>query len=152
MKKNPYNKLLTALAISWIVMYAVMFLNVDQADHIYLSATRLYMSLLMTAPMALVMLTVMGHMYENKRANATITVVAVVTFFASLILLRTQFHIGDAQYMKAMIPHHSSAILTSEHAALQDPEVKKLAEHIAESQKEEIAQMKKILERLEKSD
>ncbi|MBL0744168.1 DUF305 domain-containing protein [Chryseolinea lacunae] len=148
MKKNQYGKLIMSVGISGVTMYGVMFLNVVQGNHIYLSATRLYMSLLMTAPMALIMLVVMRHMYEDKRVNAFIAATAISVFFTSLFFLRTQVGVGDKHYMKAMIPHHSSAILTSEQANLRDPEVRQLADHIATSQKQEIAQMKKILTRL----
>ncbi|SDD19831.1 DUF305 domain-containing protein [Williamwhitmania taraxaci] len=79
-----------------------------------------------------------------------IAVISISVFVLSLILLRTQTPIGDKQYMKAMIPHHSSAILTSKHADIKDPEVKELSEKIIESQEEEIAQMKAILDRMDK--
>lgn len=52
--------------------------------------------------------------------------------------------------MKAMIPHHSIAILTSTNAAIKDPEVKELADDIIQTQKEEIEKMKEMIERLEK--
>ena len=150
MKNNNYKKFLIMLTISFFIMYTVMFLNVDQLDHVYLSMTRLYMSLLMVSPMALVMLAVMKKMYENKKRNISIIVSSIVVFILSLTFLRMQTPIEDKQYMKAMIPHHYSAILTSQEATIKDPEVKKLAEQIIKTQKEEIVQMKKILDRMEK--
>ena len=93
----------------------------------------------------------MGKMYPHKRLNGVIIIVSIVVFLGALAGLRNQMPIGDRQYMKAMIPHHSSAILTSTHANIQDPEVKKLAEQIIKAQKEEIAQMENMLERLEKN-
>lgn len=138
------------LFLSLCIMYLVMFLNVDSAQHIYLSTTRLYMSLLMVAPMALLMLIMMPMMYPDKKINIIIYTASVTVFVLSLLLLRTQTPIGDRQYMKAMIPHHSSAVLTSKHANLQDPEVKELAEKIIRSQEEEIAQMKAILDRMDR--
>lgn len=140
---------MTMLAISFIVMYGVMFLNVADSSHIYLSLTRTYMTLLMVAPMAIVMLLLMGNMYPNKKVNGIIIVTALVIFSLSLAGLRTQTGVSDEQYMKAMIPHHSSAILTSEQANLKDPELKKLADGIIEAQKKEIAQMKAIIKRLQ---
>lgn len=98
--------------------------------------------------MALVMLFVMISMYENKKLNRIIIASSVAIFIIALTFLRTQTPISDVQYMKAMIPHHSSAILTSQEANLQDPEVKKLAREIIKAQEEEIAQMKEILDRL----
>lgn len=133
---------------SFIVMYGVMFLNVDEASHIYLSTTRTYMALLMVLPMAVLMIVMMGSMYPNKALNGAIILVSIVLFGIILAGLRTQTPIGDKQYMKAMIPHHSSAIMTSRNANITDPEVKKLSEQIIRSQEEEIATMKKILERM----
>ncbi|RKD15299.1 DUF305 domain-containing protein [Pelobium manganitolerans] len=147
---NPYPKFLLMLAISFILMYGIMFLNVDETDHIYLSVTRTYMSILMVSAMALVMLPMMGKMYPNKRLNRMILVSAVVVFIAVLTFLRQQTFVGDVQYMKGMIPHHSSAIMTSKNADIKDPEVKKLSEQIIKSQEEEIAQMKAKLKEMEK--
>ena len=144
-----YKKFAFMLFISCIIMYVVMFLNVYSVDHLFISALRFYMTLLMVAPMAIVMMLMMGKMYKNKNWNTAIILSAVIVFIVSLIFLRKQTFIGDIQYMKAMIPHHSSAILTSEYAGIQDPEVKKLSEQIIETQKKEIAQMKEMIKRLE---
>ena len=109
------------------------------------------MTLLMVAPMALLMLFLMGtKMYPNKKLNAIIGVFSTIVFFIALIAVRTQTPIADVQYMKAMIPHHSSAILTSENANIQDAEVRKLADDIIKAQKKEIAEMKALIKKLEK--
>lgn len=150
MHKGNYGKLAMSLGISFVIMYLVMFLNIDSTDHFYISLTRAYMALLMVAPMALLMLLLMGKMYPDKKTNAAISISATVVFILALVLLRQQVPIGDRQYMKAMIPHHSSAILTSENADIQDPEVQQLAKQIIETQEREIAQMKNILERMER--
>lgn len=150
MTTNSYKKLGFILSISACVMYAVMFLNVDSWGHIYLSFTRTYMSLLMVTPMAVLMLVMMPKMYVNKKKNTTIILSSVAIFIGSLVGLRTQTFISDRQYMLAMIPHHSSAILTSKHAGIKDPQVKALAESIIASQEREIAEMKALLERIGK--
>lgn len=147
--ESNYTKLAVMIVISFIIMYAVMFFNVAELNHIYLSTTRLYMALIMVSPMALLMLMMMGQMYPDKKRNFLIAFSGVVIFVLAFILLRVQIPIQDVQYMKAMIPHHSSAILTSENADISDPEVKKLARKIIKTQEEEIAKMKKMLERLE---
>ena len=138
------------LVVSFIIMYGVMFLNVDDASHIYLSNTRLYMSLLMVSPMALLMLMMMGKMYPNRKLNFAISAGSICIFIVALYLLRTQTCISDQQYMQAMIPHHSSAIMTSKHANIKDPELKKLSESIIASQQKEIEEMKGMLERMDK--
>ena len=143
-----YKSLGFTLVISFCIMYTVMFLNVDSMEHIYLSLTRAYMSLLMVSPMSVLMILSMGKMYPDKKQNALIIGISVFVFAVSLFALRTQLFITDQQYMRVMIPHHSSAIMTSKNAALKDPEDKKLSEQIIKSQEEEIAQMKQMLERL----
>ncbi len=149
MKSGSYIKFGLMMLSSFVVMYAVMFTNVDQLDHIMLSYTRTYMTLLMIAPMAVFMLLFMWPMYKNKRVNYSILTLAVLTFGICYYLLRNQVPIKDIAYMKAMIPHHSSAIMVSQQATLEDPETQKLAKEIIEAQKREIAQMKKIMYRLE---
>jgi hypothetical protein len=144
-----YVRFFTMLTVSFIIMYSVMYLNVDSFDHVYLSNTRFYMTLLMVCPMAIVMLLVMRNMYENKIANISIIITNIILFIIALFFLRNQVFIEDVQYMKAMIPHHSSAILTSQEAVILDPEVKKLAEEIIRTQEEEIALMKELLGKMD---
>lgn len=149
MEQNNYRTFTIMLIISFIIMYSIMFFNVSALDHIYLSLTRLYMALLMVSSMALLMFALMKHMYKDKKKNTLIIGSSIGVLVLSFILLRTQTPIGDVQYMKAMIPHHSSAILTSEKANIQDPEVRKLADDIIKAQKKEIAEMDAAIKRLE---
>lgn len=148
MNKN-YKKLLLSLAASFLIMYLVMFLNVVDFGHIYFSLTRLYMALLMVSAMALLMVFFMRAMYTNKKFNLIIVISSVLVFALALLFLRKQMFISDSQYLKAMIPHHSSAILTSQKANLKDVEVKALSEDIIEAQEREIEQMQQMLEKLD---
>ena len=145
-----YRKFAIMMLISFIIMYIVMFLNIDRISHYHTSITRIYMALLMVSPMAVYMMLMMGKMYPNKKINTSIILTAIVVFIVTLIALRTQTPISDVQYMKAMIPHHSSAILVSKEANLKDPEVRKLAEQIIQSQEKEIAEMNALLQKLNK--
>lgn len=145
-----YKKFGVMMLISFLIMYIVMFLNIDKLTHYHTSTTRVYMAALMVAPMAIVMIGMMGKMYTNKKLNMAIMIGAVCLFILVLTGLRTQTPIGDVQYMKAMIPHHSSAIMVSKHADIKDPEVRELADSIIASQEREIARMEAILERMGK--
>ena len=151
-KGGNYMKFGLMMIVSFVIMYAVMFLNADQFDHVMLSNTRTYMTILMVAPMVISMMLFMWGMYENKKLNYAILTVSAVVFIATLTMLRNQTLIKDVQYMKAMIPHHSSAIMVSQEATFEDPEVEQLAKEIIEAQKREIAQMKQIIYRLENGD
>lgn len=150
MKGMSYKKFMVMMLISFLVMYLVMFLNMDKLSHYHTSMTRIYMALLMVTPMAVVMMVLMGKMYPDKKTNAIIIFSSSVLFVVILAALRSQTPISDVQYMKAMIPHHSSAIMVSKHANITDPEVKKLSEQIIQSQEKEIAEMEAMINRLEK--
>jgi uncharacterized protein (DUF305 family) len=138
------------MAISFIIMYGVMFLNIDNISHYHTSTTRIYMALLMVAPMAVVMMSMMGKMYPNKKVNTAVIAGGIIVFGLTLAALRSQTPIGDVAYMKAMIPHHSSAIMVSKHANLKDPQVVELSKQIIKSQEKEISEMEEYIDRLEK--
>lgn len=129
-----------------VLMYVLMFAGIDSIDHFYNSQGMIYMALLMGSSMAALMLGFMLHMYKDRRLNAIIAVASGLVFAGSFFLLRSQATIGDAAYLKMMIPHHSMALLSSERAQIADPRVRKLADQIIETQKREIAEMKSILE------
>ncbi|WP_330441456.1 DUF305 domain-containing protein [Flavobacterium sp. C4GT6] len=149
-KKNHYLTFVLMLAASFIAMYITMYFNTYAWDHIYFSLTRLYMTCMGISFMALIMWFFMRGMYPSKKKNLAIVLGSVALFFTALALVRAQRPVvGDVLYMKAMIPHHSIAILTSERADIKDPEVRKLADGIIEAQKKEIAEMKKYIKRLE---
>lgn len=151
-KKNPYLKFALIMAVSFIIMYLIMFLNVAEFSHVFNSITRFYMTTLMIASMSISMLLFMWDMYPNRKINIRIIAFSAVCFFGTLYLLRTQTPIGDIQYMKAMIPHHSSAIMTSSNVEFKDAEVKKLAEEIIIAQEKEIKQMNEMINRLERKE
>lgn len=150
MKGMTYEKFSVMMAISFLIMYIVMFLNIDKLSHYHTSISRVYMALLMVASMGVVMMAMMGNMYPNRKTNTAIIIGSIFVFAVILTAFRTQTPVGDVQYMKAMISHHSSAILVSENANIVDPEVKKLAQLIIEAQKDEIAEMEAILDRMKK--
>lgn len=148
--KNNYTKFVLMLAGSFIAMYITMYLNTYSIDHVYFSLTRLYMTCLGIAAMALIMFFTMRKMYKNRKKNIAIVLGSIILFVSALGLVRTQKPIiGDVLWMKAMIPHHSIAILTSERADIKDPEVKQLAEDIIDAQRKEIEQMKLMIVRLQ---
>ena len=146
--ESNYKDFFTMIGASSLLMYAAMYLNTYAFDHIFFSEMRLYMNLLMTAIMAVVMLWFMRHMYTNKRTNQYIIGGSIALFAMALFLVRSQVLVDDIDYMEAMIPHHSIAILTSERAQIEDPRVRELADEIIAAQKREIDEMKKLIEEL----
>ncbi|MBJ6146045.1 DUF305 domain-containing protein [Hymenobacter sp. BT559] len=148
--KKPYSRFFLMLAVSLVAMYAVMYLNVYEWDHVYFSLTRVYMALLMLVPMTLIMIGFMWSMYPDKQRNALIMGGSLVAFVVVLTMVRSQTFVGDTLWMKAMIPHHSIAIMVSKRATIKDPEVRQLADSIISAQEREIGQMKRMLARLER--
>lgn len=134
---------------STVLMYAVKYLNTYRFDHVFWSETRAYMSLMMGAVMAVVMLSFMLHMHRRVRVNLAIYGGSVALFALGLWLVRSQATVEDVSYMRAMIPHHSIAILTSERARISDDRVRTLADEIIKTQREEIAEMKRLIRDLE---
>lgn len=130
---------------STIVMFILMYLNTYAWEHVFFSETRLYMAILMGATMAVVMLSFMLGMYADKRLNAAILIGAVVVFAGSLWLVRSQVTVSGTSYMRAMIPHHSIAVMTSERAGIEDARVRQLADEIIAAQRKEIAQMRYLI-------
>jgi uncharacterized protein (DUF305 family) len=132
-------------------MFGLMYLNTYAFDHVWFSQTRAWMAVVMGAAMAVVMLAFMLKMYESRAANAAIVAGSIAAFAGALWLVRSQETVDDASYMKAMIPHHSIAIMTSERAHIRDPRVRKLADGIIEAQVREIAEMKSLIADLERN-
>ena len=146
---GSYGRFAAMIATSTAVMLGLMYLNTYALDHVFWSQTRFWMALVMGATMAIVMLAFMLHMYRNRMANAAIFIGAALVFAGSLYMVRSQATVSDVSWMKAMIPHHSIAILTSERATLRDPRVRELAGEIIEAQRREIDEMKALIEDLE---
>lgn len=131
---------------STLVMFIMMYFNTYQLDHVYFSETRAYMALYMGAVMAIIMLAFMSNMYKKTKINLLVYGISVVMFAVGLWGVRSQATVDQVDWMQAMIPHHSIAILTSSRADIEDPRVRQLADDIIEAQKREIGEMQALLE------
>lgn len=149
MNQNHYPKLLIMSVLSLISMYILMYSMVNVFDNVYNNLNKFYMAVLMTAPMVVFEVLLMKAMYQNKTLNTVIIVGSVAALAIFFLFIRQQTAIYDKQFLRAMIPHHSSAILMCEQAKLTDAEIRDLCESIIESQQQEIDQMKEIIQRLD---
>ncbi len=140
-----YSRFLAMIVTSTVVMFGLMYLNTYALGHVQFSETRTYMALYMGAVMAVIMLLFMWGMYRTKALNYAIIGSSMVVFAVSVFLVRSQTTVQDVSWMRAMIPHHSIAILTSERAEISDPRVQKLAQDIIEAQRLEIAEMNALI-------
>lgn len=144
-----YWRFAAMIATSTLVMFGLMYIHTYVWDHAYFSETRAWMALLMGAGMAIIMLGFMLNMYKSRPVNAAIFIGAVLAFALTAWLVRSQVTVSGLDYMQAMVPHHSIAILTSTRARIEDPRVRKIADEIIESQRKEIAEMKYLIRALQ---
>lgn len=147
-KLSPYKALAATVGIHFFIMFALTYVGVFRFDHIYLNLNRFYMAVIMVAPMIILMLFFMAQMYENKRLNILLYILSGLVFVGTFLAIRQQTFVGNEQFLRSMIPHHSIAIKTCEKAQIDDPEIAKLCVQIVEAQREEINQMENILNRL----
>lgn len=147
---NPYLKLLMMLVLSFIAMYILMYAMVNSLENVYPNINQFYMAALMTMPMIIIELILMGKMYMNKRLNALLLSLSLVGLIGFFLLIQYQTSVSDKQFLKGMIPHHAAAILMSEQSKSKDPEIKKPHQEIISSQREEIRVMKAKLKILQK--
>lgn len=147
---HPYRKFLLMILAASLLMFGLMYLNTYQLSHVWFSQTRMFMTFIMAGSMALVMLFFMRHMYKDRRANLAIVVGSIALMGLGIWLVRSQTTIGDVAWMKAMIPHHSIAILTSERANISDARVRKLADGIIEAQRREISEMEFLIDDIQR--
>ncbi len=141
-----YGRFMAMIATSTVAMFLLTYANTYAAGHVEFSETRAYMALFMGGAMAIIMLLFMLSMYTNKAANAAIIIGAIALMAASLLLVRSQNTVEDESWMKAMIPHHSIAILTSENAEIEDVRVRELADAIITAQRKEIKEMQWLID------
>lgn len=142
---GTYARFISMIITSTVIMFGLMYLNTYSSDHLFWSETRSYMAFIMGATMAVVMLLFMWGMYKSLWLNLTILIVSVAVFAMALYLVRSQTTVSDMSYMRAMIPHHSIAIMTSERANIEDIRVRELANGIIKAQRKEIEEMKWLL-------
>jgi hypothetical protein len=147
--KMGYGRFAAMVATSTVVMFILMYQATYLLAHVEYSQSRMWMAIVMGAVMGIIMLGFMWSMYKSMKTNLAVLAACVVVFGVSLWLVRSQETVGDIAYMKAMIPHHSMAILTSERAQIKEPEVRLLADRIIDSQVREIREMKRLIAELE---
>ncbi len=146
-----YGRFGAMIATSGVAMFVLMYLNTYELSHVSWSETRFYMTFVMVAVMAVIMLGFMLSMYSDRRKNIAIVVGSVLVFAGALWLVRSQTTVDDESWMSAMIPHHSIAILTSERAEIDDLRVCELAVGIIEAQNREIAEMEWLIADIEQN-
>lgn len=148
---NEYGKLILMGVLSFISMFILMYMMVDKYDNVYSNLNQFYMAGMMTMPMLIIELVLMGSMYPHKIINIFIVAVSLILLILFIAFIRQQTVISDKEFLKSMIPHHASAILMCNKAPIEDPEIKNLCHKITSSQQSEIDWMKRKLDSLGKS-
>ena len=144
-ERDPYRRFMAMIGTSTVVMFGLMYINTYNIDHVFWSETRFWMAFVMGAAMMVIMLLYMWSMYPNRAKKTIILVEELLVISDAIWLVLSQTTVTDTEYMAAMIPHHSIAIMTSERAHIRDPRVRKLAHDIILAQRREIAQMRYLI-------
>ena len=144
---GQYRRFAAMLLVSFVAMYFLMYAMVDGLDNVYASWNQVYMAGVMTAAMLVIELALMWSMYPDRKLNLVLLGVGLALGVGCWWGIREQAAIGDAQFLRSMIPHHAGAILMCEEADLSDAELRKLCGQILAAQRTEIAQMKALLGR-----
>ena len=144
-----WSRFFAMIAVSTVVMFPLMYQLVYEVDHATFSLTRLVSSVVMGCVMAAIMLLFMWKMYSGQVAKMAVLLGAIALGVATLAINRQQTLIGDVDFMKSMIPHHSIAINNARKATIRDPRVRKLADGIIAAQVKEIAAMKMLVADIE---
>lgn len=147
--RAPYIRFSIMLLLSFVAMYILMYAMVDTFGNAVPNYNQFYMAGLMTMPMVLFELILMGGMYPNKKLNLILLLGSIFLGLIFWICIRQQLVIGDEQFLKSMIPHHAGAILMCEEASLSDGAVKELCREIVVAQEKEIAEMRALLEQIQ---
>ena len=145
MMRRHYLLLGANLLVSTVIMYFVMFTMIWSLGDLFNNLNTVYMALMMAMPMGVLMLLMMGMMYRNRRRNAVLYATFALIFALSFYAMRDQSLVGDRQFLRSMIPHHSGAVLMCRRASIEDPEIRALCTQIIASQTQEIEQMKRML-------
>ena len=145
MERHHYKMLALNLMVSLVIMYLVMFTMIWSFSEFFNNLNMLYMTLMMVTPMGVLMLLMMGSMYRNRRWNVVLYATFAVVFALSFYAMRDQSLVGDRQFLRSMIPHHSGAVLMCRRASIEDQELRELCANIIASQTQEIEQMERML-------
>lgn len=143
--ESHYGRLMVMAFLSFAAMYILMYAMVDAFANVFHHVNQVYMAGLMTAPMVAIEVLLMSGMYRNRRRNALILVTSVIVGVAFFLGIRRQAVIGDAQFLRSMIPHHGGAILMCQQANIRDTRIRELCRGIVTSQRSEIELMKALL-------
>ncbi|MEN6584200.1 MAG: DUF305 domain-containing protein [Armatimonadota bacterium] len=146
-----WGRFFAMIAISTFIMFFLMYQLIYSLDHAFFSINRFLASLVMGCVMTVVMLSFMWSMHKGKWVKIVILAVAAIASVSLLLLNRAQTVVTDVSFMKSMIPHHSIAINNARKAAIRDPRVRKLADEIIESQVREIAEMKLLIDEIQRN-
>ena len=142
MHDKPYARLAAMAALHFAAMFALMYAMVDRFANVLPTLNQAYMAAVMTSPMLIFELLLMGSMYPQKRVNLGVGAAALAVLVGAFAAIRAQTAIGDAQFLRSMIPHHAGALLMCEQAPLRDPEIRALCRTITHGQQTEIDWMK----------
>jgi hypothetical protein len=148
MKTNVYKQQFIMFIVMIIIgmLFNPMNILAYRFSDLYISQTLFYGGLLMASNMMwaheIVHYLSMGHF------NIFVFSIGIMlSISVAILLLRQQLLVDDKQWLKRMIPHHSTALTTTHNIynKTNNPKIKELAKEIIDTQEKEIQLMKSML-------
>ena len=148
MKSSLYKRQISMFIVMVIIgmLFNPMNMLAYRFSDLYISQTLFYGGLLMASNMIwaheIVHYLSMGHF------NMLVFSVGIIlSICVSILLLRQQLLVDDKQWLRRMIPHHSTALTTTHkiYNRTTNIQIKKLAKEIIDTQEKEIQLMKSML-------
>lgn len=148
MKSSLYKRQIIMFIVMVIIgmLFNPMNILAYRFSDLYISQTLFYGGLLMASNMMwaheIVHYLSMGHL------NMLVFSIGIIlSIGVSILLLRQQLLVDDKQWLRRMISHHSTALTTSHkiYNKTNNPEIKKIAKEIIDTQEKEIRLMKSML-------
>jgi len=133
---------------SFIIQYFLMPpIMISNKEYITNNIGKVYMATIMGLSMVLLEIMMHDNQYGVLSINWYIILFFLIVIF--IYLYRKQIAIDDKQYLEGMIEHHSMALFTSEEILKKTDNynVAKLAKNIIQTQKDEIREMKKLMQK-----
>ncbi|MBU8860254.1 MULTISPECIES: DUF305 domain-containing protein [unclassified Micromonospora] len=143
--RSNYIRFGLVLLISLAVMFVLTLSQIRRWSDFFLNLSNFYTSVIMVAVMGVIMMGVMHQMFTDRRLNIVLYAVLGALFVGGFAAVRTEPFVGNENFLRSMIPHHSRAVLVCQESDITDPEIIDLCDQIVKSQEEEITQMKRIL-------
>ncbi|MDM4778045.1 DUF305 domain-containing protein [Micromonospora sp. b486] len=118
--RSNYIRFGLVLLISLAVMFVLTLSQIRRWSDFFLNLSNFYTSVIMVAVMGVIMMGVMHQMFTDRRLNIVLYAVLGALFVGGFAAVRTEPFVGNENFLRSMIPHHSRAVLVCQESDITD--------------------------------